>query len=76
MPPMSHPTDLTQGPLHKARSGLATLPTRLLRWCAIRCESWRQRRQLMELDEHLLRDIGLSRRDARCDWITGPKPKP
>jgi len=30
-------------------------------------ERWRQRQQLLELDDRLLADIGLSRRDAQME---------
>lgn len=38
------------------------------------CERWHQRRQLLELSDHLLADIGLSREDAveeacKSSWI-------
>jgi uncharacterized protein YjiS (DUF1127 family) len=35
------------------------------RWCADRLEDWRALRQLRDLDDHLLRDIGLTVAEAR-----------
>lgn len=35
----------------------------LARWWRIR----RERQQLLELSDHMLRDIGLTRADARCE---------
>jgi uncharacterized protein YjiS (DUF1127 family) len=36
-----------------------------IRWCAGRLEDWRALRQLRDLDDHLLRDIGLTVAEAR-----------
>jgi uncharacterized protein YjiS (DUF1127 family) len=36
-----------------------------VRWCADRIEDWRELRQLRHLDDHLLRDIGLTVAEAR-----------
>jgi uncharacterized protein YjiS (DUF1127 family) len=35
------------------------------RWCADRVEDWRELRQLRDLDDHLLRDIGLTVAEAQ-----------
>jgi uncharacterized protein YjiS (DUF1127 family) len=35
-----------------------------IRWCAQRLEDWRELRHLHELDDHLLRDIGLPPTDV------------
>jgi uncharacterized protein YjiS (DUF1127 family) len=36
-----------------------------IRWCADRLEDWRALRQLRDLDDHLLRDIGLTVAEAQ-----------
>jgi uncharacterized protein YjiS (DUF1127 family) len=36
-----------------------------IRWCADRLEDWRALRQLRDLDDHLLRDIGLTAAEAQ-----------
>jgi hypothetical protein len=36
-----------------------------VRWCADRVEDWRELRQLRDLDDHLLRDLGLTVDEAR-----------
>jgi len=63
MPAVSHRTDLGQGCLQRAKSGLAALPARIIPriigGLARRFEYRRQMRQLAALDDHLLRDIGL-----------------
>jgi uncharacterized protein YjiS (DUF1127 family) len=67
MPPIFHPTDLSQRFLRRAMSGLPALPTRMMRGLVRWAEEWRQKRHLAELDEHLLKDIGLSDFDGRRD---------
>ncbi|WP_072392582.1 DUF1127 domain-containing protein [Hyphomicrobium sp. CS1GBMeth3] len=51
---------------------IATRPARrLLRtlvWAEAVFRTVRERRQLMSLDEHGLKDIGMSRADAYCEW--------
>jgi uncharacterized protein YjiS (DUF1127 family) len=47
--------------LPRLRAGLTSLVLRLLRWQ----ELARQRRALAAMDDHMLKDIGLSRADAR-----------
>ena len=47
-------------PLQRARARLAARSTPLLLWH----ERARQRRQLLELDDDMLRDIGITRADA------------
>jgi uncharacterized protein YjiS (DUF1127 family) len=84
MPSISHRASLDQGNPHRARSGPAALPAGFagglvgtiraiagwpVRWCADRLEDWRELRQLRELDDHLLRDIGLTVADARRSII-------
>lgn len=73
MPSISHRTGLSHEALCRAKSGLAALPAgfvrRTVRWCAERFEDWRALRQLRDLDEHLLRDIGLTAADARRSTI-------
>ena len=48
--------------------------TRLAGAAAVAVWSWmersRQRRALAQLDDHLLRDIGLTRDEARREWAT------
>lgn len=74
MPTVSHRADLCQGPLRRAGSGLIALPVRILRRLARWAEYRRQMRQLAELDERLLDDIGLGGSDG---WhITGPHHGP
>ena len=36
-----------------------------VRWCANRLEDWRELRQLRDLDDHLLRDLGLTVAEAQ-----------
>lgn len=60
------------GPWHLAPSG-APRPGLRAMWRAIQT-----RRQLAEMDDRMLRDIGISRADAlqeaeRLPWDTGPK---
>ena len=57
------------------RIGLARVVARLLEWQ----ELARQRRALAALDDHMLKDIGLSRADARQEaerafWDDGGEP--
>ena len=40
-----------------------------IRWCADRLEDWRELRQLRDLDDHLLRDIGLTVAEAQRSSI-------
>jgi uncharacterized protein YjiS (DUF1127 family) len=47
--------------LPRLRAGLSSLVLRLLRWQ----ELARERRALAAMDDHMLKDIGLSRADAR-----------
>jgi uncharacterized protein YjiS (DUF1127 family) len=81
MPSISHRASLGPGTPHRAKSGPAALPAGSIegsirglirrtaswpfRWCADRIEDWRQLRQLRDLDDHLLRDIGLTVAEAR-----------
>ena len=77
MPSISHRASLGPGAPHRAESGPAALPAgsigRLIRrifgwpsrWCADRLEDWRELRQLRDLDDHLLRDIGLTVAEAQ-----------
>jgi uncharacterized protein YjiS (DUF1127 family) len=77
MPSISHRASLGPGAPHRAESGPAALPAgsigRLIRrifgwafrWCADRLEDWRELRQLRDLDDHLLRDIGLTAAEAQ-----------
>ena len=77
MPSISHRASLGPGAPHRAKSGPAALPAgsvgRLIRrifgwpfrWCADRLEDWRELRQLRDLDDHLLRDIGLTVAEAQ-----------
>lgn len=69
MPSISHRTSLGQANPHRAESGSTALPAGFIgrrivgwpiRWCAQRLEDWRELRHLHELDDHLLRDIGLT----------------
>jgi uncharacterized protein YjiS (DUF1127 family) len=81
MPSISHRASLGPGAPHRARSGPAALPAgsigerlrraaaRPFRWCADRIENWRQLHQLRELDDHLLRDIGLTAAEAQRSTI-------
>ena len=54
-----YPVDLPER-LLRARNGLGPALARLLRWH----ERARQRRQLMQLSDHLLRDLGITRATA------------
>jgi uncharacterized protein YjiS (DUF1127 family) len=69
MPSISHRADLSQGFLRRAMSWLAALPAGTIRgaarWFAQRFEDWRDLRALGELDEHILRDIGLTDAEGR-----------
>jgi uncharacterized protein YjiS (DUF1127 family) len=73
MPSISHRASLGPGVPHRAKSGPAALPAGfthriiggLIRWCAERLEDWRELRQLRDLDDRLLRDIGLTVDEAR-----------
>ena len=49
--------------LHHAGSAIRRLPSRLLRFAALS----RSRRGLLMLDDHLLRDIGLTRSEAMAE---------
>lgn len=85
MPSISHRASLDQGAPHRAGPGPSALPAgckggaggRLIRkiagwpfrWCADRLEDWRELRQLRELDDHLLRDIGLTAAEAQRSTI-------
>lgn len=46
-----------------AQSGLAAILQALLAWH----DRARQRRGLLQLSDHMLRDVGLSRAEARCE---------
>jgi len=72
MPSISHRTDLSQGFLQRAKSGIATLPAGMIRGSIRWFEHRRRMRPLSELDDRLLRDIGLSRPHGWCK----PDPKP
>lgn len=50
-----------------ARKVLADAPVRPERGLALWLACWRERRHLAELDEHLLRDIGLTQDDVRSE---------
>jgi uncharacterized protein YjiS (DUF1127 family) len=80
MPSSSHRTSLGQATPHRAESGSTALPTGFtgaiiriigapVRWCADRLEDWRELRQLRDLDDHLLRDIGLTVAEAQRSAI-------
>ena len=77
MPSISHLTDLSQGFLQRAKSGRAALPVRMIHGALRRAhhelvrwvEDWRALRHLAELDEYLLRDIGLADVDAHWSII-------
>ena len=81
MPSTSHRTDLSQGFLHRAKSGRATPPVRMIHGALRRAirelvrwiEDWRTPRHLGELDEYLLRDIGLEKVDAYRSIIRRPR---
>ena len=83
MPSISHLTDLRQEVLHRAKSGRTTLPVRMIHGALRRTarafvqwvEDWRALRHLGELDEYLLRDIGLTDVDAHWSIIRRP-PRP
>ena len=84
MPSISHRTSLGRATPHRAESGSTALPAgsterfiraiiRIvgapIRWCAERLEDWRELRQLRDLDDHLLRDIGLTVAEAQRSTI-------
>ena len=83
MPSISHRTSLGQATPHRAESGSSALPAGFIRltrgiariigapirWCAERLEDWRELRQLRDLDDHLLRDIGLTVAEAQRSTI-------
>ena len=67
--PAALPAGLTArciGGLAGAIRGIARWP---FRWCADRVEDWRELRQLRDLDDHLLRDIGLTVAEAQRSTI-------
>ena len=59
--PVTAPRDV----LRRAWSGVVDFAATLSAWQ----ERARQRRELMELDDHLLRDIGISRADAAKEAV-------
>ena len=61
MPSIPHRTDPGHGILQRAKSGLAVLPAGIVAWF----DDWRVRRHIGELDDYLLRDIGLRKADLR-----------
>lgn len=73
MPSISHRASLGPGAPHRAKSGPAALPAGhirriaggFIRWWADRLDDWRELRQLRDLDDHLLRDIGLTVAEAQ-----------
>lgn len=79
MPAVSHRTDLGQGFLQRVKSGLAALParivSRIIGGLARRFEYRRQMRHLAELDDHLLRDIGLPRAQSWRGAIVTKPPR-
>jgi uncharacterized protein YjiS (DUF1127 family) len=67
-----HCIDTIQSPRVAALAGfrLGQLRRRLARgldWLLLCCERAGQRRQLAELNDHMLRDIGLSRADVMAE---------
>ena len=63
----SHPSLPLAARLHHAGSAIRHLPSRLLGFAALT----RSRRGLMKLDDHLLRDIGLTRSEALAEAQRG-----
>src|SRR5262245_5291519 len=69
----SGPAALPAGLTARCIGGLATGLARAIRrtagwpfrWCVDRVEDWRALRQLRDLDDHLLRDIGLTVAEAQ-----------
>lgn len=58
--------------LYRLRRGLAGFPTRIQSAAALA----RSRRRLLLLDEHLLRDIGLTRAEAMSETSRSPWDAP
>ncbi len=69
MPSIPHRSHLGRRTLQSVLSDLARLPARAMRKAALWFEVRRQMRQLADLDQHLLRDIGLSEADRRAAII-------
>jgi uncharacterized protein YjiS (DUF1127 family) len=63
---MGHASDIP----HLACPGLGHTPRvlRAVTWIEAAFRTLRERRQLMALDDHALKDIGLSRADAHREW--------
>lgn len=82
MPSVSHRTSLDEGAPRRAERGSAALGNAEefigglvhligapVRWCSRRLEDWRALRQLRDLDDHLLRDIGLTAAEVNRSTI-------
>lgn len=61
MPPIFDRVELSHGHLRWALCGLWALPARAFRMIARRLERRRQMRHVADLDDYLLKDIGLPR---------------
>jgi len=58
------PTIAVPAALKPAGLSALALPSRVGAWCRRCCERYEQRRHLAELDERMLKDIGITPRQA------------
>ena len=74
MPSISHRTNLGQGVLRRAKSGLAALPDGIVRAVIRSGRAWMEvARDLHRLEEHVVHDVGFQLRSGRRSGSHDPE---
>jgi len=74
MPSISHRASLGQGVLSRAKSGLAALPAGIARAVIRSGRAWMEiRRDLQQLEEHVVHDVGFQLRSGRRSGSHDPE---